>query len=76
MTNLESILKKQRHHFATKDPYTQSYGFSSSHVEMWEVDHKEGWALKNWCSQIAVLEKTLESSLDCKEIKQKLLDGK
>ena len=62
-------IKKQRHHFADKDPYSQSYGFSSSHVWMWELNHKEGWALKNWCFQIVVLEKTLESLLDCKEIK-------
>ena len=46
----------------------RSYGFSSSHVQMWELDHKEGWAPKNWCFQIVVLEKTLESPLDCKEI--------
>ena len=62
-------IKKQRYHFADKGWYSQSYGFSSSHVWMWELDHKEGWAPKNWCSQI-VLEKTLESPLDCKEIKQ------
>ena len=43
---------------------SQSYGFSSSHVQMWELDHKEGWALKNWCFRIVVLEKTLESLLD------------
>ena len=49
--------------------YSQSYGFSRSHVQMWEWDHNEGWALKNWCSQIGVLEKTLESLLDSKEIK-------
>ena len=49
-------------------PYSQSYGFSSSHVQMWELDHK-AWALKNWCFQTVVLEKTLESPLDCKEIK-------
>ena len=47
---------------------SQSYGFSSGHVWMWELDHKEGWALKNWCFQTVVLEKTLESPLDCKEI--------
>ena len=52
-----------------KGPSGQSYGFSSSHVWMWELDHKEGWALKNWCSRTVVLEKTLESPLDCKEIK-------
>ena len=48
---------------------SQSYGFSSSHVWMWELDHKEGWVLKNWCFWTVVLEKTLESPLDCKEIK-------
>ena len=49
--------------------YSQSYGFSSSHAWMWEVDHKEGWVLKNYCFWIVVLEKALESSLDSKEIK-------
>ena len=62
-------IKKQRHYFADKGPSSQSYGFPSSRVWMWELDHKEGWALKNWCSRIVVLEKTLESPLDCKEIK-------
>ena len=62
-------IKKQRHHCANKSSYSQSYDFSSSHVWMWELDHKEGWALKNWCFQIVVLEKTLKSPLDCKEIK-------
>ena len=62
-------IKKQRHHFADKASYSQSYGFSSSHVQMWELDHKYGWVLKNWCFQTVVLEKTLESPLDCKEIK-------
>ena len=62
-------IKKQRHHFAYKGPSSQSYGFSCSHIWMWEVNHKKGWALKNWCFQIVVLEKTLESPLDCKEIK-------
>ena len=52
-----------------KGPSSQSYDFSISHVWMWELDHKEGWALKNWCFLIVVLEKTLESPLDCKEIK-------
>ena len=51
-----------------KGPSSQSYGFSSSHVWMWELDHKEGWALKNWCFWTVVLEKTLEGPLDCKEI--------
>ena len=67
MTNHDSILKS-RHYFANKGLSSQSYGFSSSHVQMWELDHKEGWALKNWCFQTVVLEKTLESPLDCKEI--------
>ena len=62
-------MKKQRHYFANKGPSGQSYGFSSSHVWMWELDYKESWALKNWCFWIMVLEKTLESSLDCKETK-------
>ena len=61
-------IKKQRHHSADKGPYSQSYGFSSSHVQMWELNHKEDWAPKNWCFQIVLLEKILESSLDCKEI--------
>ena len=54
-------IKKQRHHFADKGPYSQSYGFSSSHVWMWELDHKEGGVLKNWCFSTVVLEKTLET---------------
>ena len=60
--------EKQRHHFSDKGSYSQSYGFSSSHVWMWELDCKEGWALKNWCFWTVVLEKTFESPLDCKEI--------
>ena len=60
-------IKKQRHHFADKGPSSQSYGFSSSHVWMWELDYKKSWALKNWCFWTMVLEKTLESPLDCKE---------
>jgi len=54
-------IKKQRLHFANKGLYSQSYDFSNSHVRMWELDYKEGWALKNWCFQIVVLEKILES---------------
>ena len=69
MTNLDSILKSRDVTLLTKDLYSQSYGFSTSHVWLWELDHKEGWALKNWCFQIVVLEKNLESPLDCKEIK-------
>ena len=61
--------RKSRHHFANKGPSGQSYGLSSNQVQMWEVDHKEGWALKNWCFRTVVLEKTLESLMDCKEIK-------
>ena len=55
-------------HFADKGPYSQSSGFSISHVQLWELDLKEGWVLKNWCFWTVVLEKTLESPLDCKEI--------
>ena len=62
-------IKKQRHSFANKGPSSQNYGFSHSHVWMWELDHKEGWMLKNWCFWNVVLEKTLESSLEFKEIK-------
>ena len=61
--------KKQRHCLSNKCLSSQSYGFSSSHVQMWELDHKEDWVLKNWRTQTVVLEKTLESSLDSKEIK-------
>ena len=61
-------IKKQRHYFAKKGSSSQGYGFSSSHVCMWELDYKESWALKNWCFWTVVLEKTLESPLDCKEI--------
>ena len=68
MTNLDSILKKQRHYFVNKGPSSQGYGFSSSHVWVWELDYKESWALKNWCFWTVVLEKTLESPLDSKEI--------
>ena len=69
MTNLNSIFKNQRHHFVHKCPYSQSYGFYSNHVLMWEMDHKEGWAPKNWCFWIVVLEKTLEGPLERKKIK-------
>ena len=67
--SLEGNIKNQRHYFANKGPSGQSYGFSSSHVWMWELDYKESWAPKNWCFWTVVLEKTLESPLDCKEIK-------
>jgi len=66
--NARQRIKKQRHHFADKGLYSQSYGFSSKHVWMWELDHKGSWAPKNWCFWTVVLEKILESPLDCKEI--------
>ena len=69
MTNLDSILQSRDRHLADKGPSSQSYGFSSSRVWMWELNHKESWAPKNWCFWTVVLEKTLESPLDCKEIK-------
>ena len=59
-------IKKQRHYFADQGPSSQSYGFSCGRVWMWELDHKDNRAQKNWCFRIVVLEKTLESSLDCK----------
>ena len=59
-------IKKQRHYFADKGLPSQSYGFSSIHVWMWELDYKESWALKNWCFWTVVLEETPESPLDCK----------
>ena len=68
MTNLDSILKNKRHYLANKGLSSQNHGFSSSHVWMWELDHKESWVTKNWCFWTVVLEKTLESPLDCKEI--------
>ena len=70
MTNLKSILKSR-----DKGLYSQSYGFSGSHVRMWELEHKEGWVPKNWCFQIAVMEKNLESPLDFKDIKPVNLKG-
>ena len=65
---LRQHIKKQRHYFANKGPSSQSYGFSSSHVYMWELDYNESWVPKKWCFWTVVLEKTLESPLDCKEI--------
>ena len=66
ITILDSVLKSRG--FASKGPYSQSNGFSSSHVWMWELDHKEVWTSKDWCFWTVVLEKTLESPLDCKKI--------
>ena len=63
-------IKNQRHYFVNKGPSSQGYGFSSGHVWMWELDSKESWALKNWCFLTVVLEKTLESPLDCKETQE------
>ena len=75
ITNLDSMFKNQRHYFTNKGPSSQSYGFSSSHVWMWELGYKENWAPKNWRFWTVVLEKTLESSLDCKGIKPVSLEG-
>ena len=61
-------IKKQKHYFVNKSPSIQGYGFSSGHVWMWELDYKESWAQKNWCFWTVVLEKTLESPMDCNEI--------
>ena len=66
---LRQHIKKQRLCFANKGPPSQSYGFSSSRVWMWELDYEESWVLKNWCFWTMMLEKTLESPLDCKKIK-------
>ena len=62
-------IKKQRYYLANKGSYSQSYDFSSSLIWIWQLDHVEGWVLKNWCFLIVVLEKTLESPLDSKETK-------
>ena len=66
MTNLDSLLKSRDVSLSTKS--SQGYGFSSSHVWMWELDYKESWAWKNWCFWTVMLEKILESPLDCKEV--------
>ena len=62
------VMTKQRHYFANEGLSSQGYGFSSSHVSMWVLDCKESWVLKNWCFWTVMLEKTLQSPLDCKEI--------
>ena len=69
MINLDSIFKSRNINFSNKGPSSQSYGFSSSHIRMWELEYKESWMPKNWCFWTVVLEKTLESTFDCKEIK-------
>ena len=66
MTKLDSIFKSRDITFANKGLSSQGYGFSSSHLWMWELDYKDNWVVKNWCFQTVVLEKTLESPLDCK----------
>ena len=66
--HLRQHIQKQRHYFANKGASSQSYDFSSSHVWIWELDYKESWGQKNWCFWTVVLEKTLESPLDCKGI--------
>ena len=68
-TNLDSILKNRNITWPTNISWVKAMGFSSSHVWMWELDHKEGWVPKNWCFWTVVLEKTLKGPLDCKEIK-------
>ena len=68
MTSLDNNLKS-RHYFSNKGPFSQTYGFSSSHIWMWELDYKESWVPKNWYFWTLVLENILESALDCKEIK-------
>ena len=75
MANLNNIFKKQRHYFANKGPSSQGYGFSISHVWMWELDYKESEAPKYWCFWTVVLEKTLEGLLDCNEIQLVHLKG-
>ena len=75
MTNIDTILKKQRRYFANKVLSSQSYGFSNSHVWMWELDYKESWVTKNWCFWTVVFEKTLDSSLYSKEIQPVNLKG-
>ena len=71
---LRQHIEKQRHYFSNKGPSSQGYGFSSSHVWMWELDYKESWASNNWCLNCGV-KKTLESPLECKEIQPVCLKG-
>ena len=68
-------IKKQRYYFANKGPSSQGYAFSISRIWMWVLDYKESWVLKNWCFWTVVLEKTLESPLDCKEIQPVFFKG-
>ena len=75
MANLDSCVEKQRHYSADKGPYSQGCGLPNSYVLVWELDCKECWEPKNWCLQTVVLEKTPESSFDCKENKPVNLKG-
>ena len=75
MTKLDSIFKSRNITFANKSPSSQSYAFSSSHVWMWQLDYEESWAAKNWCFCTVVLENTLGSPLECKEIQPVNPDG-
>ena len=68
LCQIYTVYWKTERSLRQKDPYSQSYGFSSSHVQMWKLNHRKGWVPKNWCFQIVVLEKTLESPLDSQEI--------
>ena len=71
--NPRQYIKKQRHHLASKSLYSQGYGLSSSHVQMWELDHEDASVPKNWCFLIVVPEKTLDSPLESKKIKSVIL---
>ena len=73
MTNLDSVLKSRDITLPTKGLYSQSYGFSSSHVQMWELDHKESWLLKNWCFETMVLEKILRVPWTARRSNQSIL---
>ena len=73
MTNIDSMLKKQRHYFANKGPSSQSYGFSKSHVQMWELDHKESWTLKNWCSELWCWRRLLRVPWTARRLNQSIL---
>ena len=73
MTNLDSLLKKQRHYFTSKGLYSQSYGFPSSLIWMWELDHKESWAPKNWCFWIMVLKRLFRVPWTARRSNQSIL---
>ena len=75
MTSLDKWVKKQRHHFDNKGPYSQGYGLSSGHIWLWELEHKESWVLNNLCPLTVVLEKTFKSPMDSKVINSVGLKG-